>query len=102
MISCVGKFNVKFFYNSHFYHFTEIFFINLIYIFMIGYTEGIYTFYVYILTNKNRTVLYTGVTNKLKLRLQQHESKLNQNSFAAKYNSHFLIYYQIWLDSIGN
>lgn len=61
---------------------------------MIEYTEGIYTFYVYILTNKNRTVLYTGVTNNLKLRLQQHESKLNQNSFAVKYNSHFLIYYQ--------
>ena len=61
---------------------------------MIEYTEGIYTFYVYILTNKNKTVLYTGVTNNLKKRLQQHESKLNPNSFTAKYNSHFLIYFE--------
>ena len=61
---------------------------------MIEYTEGIYTFYVYILTNKNRTVLYTGVTNNLKLRLHQHESKLNLNSFSARYNVHFLIYFE--------
>ncbi len=27
--------------------------------------EGIYKFYVYILTNKKRTVLYTGVTGNL-------------------------------------
>ena len=58
---------------------------------MIEYTEGIYT---YILTNKNRTVLYIGLTNNLKLRLQQHKSKLNPNSFTAKYNSHFLIYFE--------
>ena len=61
---------------------------------MIEYTEGIYTYYVYILTNKNRTVLYTGVTNNLKLRLHQHETKLNPKSFTAQYNTHFLIYYQ--------
>ena len=61
---------------------------------MIEYTEGIYTFYVYILTNKNRTVLYTGVTNNLKIRLKQHESKLNPKSFTARYNVHFLIYYE--------
>ncbi len=61
---------------------------------MIEYIEGIYTFYVYILTNINRIVLYTGVTNNLKLRLQQHESKLNPNSFTARYNSHFFIYYE--------
>lgn len=61
---------------------------------MIEYTEGIYTYYVYILTNKNRTGLYTGVTNNLKLRLQQHETKLNPNSFTAKYNAHFLIYFE--------
>ncbi len=61
---------------------------------MIEYVEGIYTFYIYILTNKNRTVLYTGVTNNLKLRLQQHEEKLNPNNFTARYNTHFLIYYE--------
>ena len=61
---------------------------------MIEYSEGIYTFYTYILTNKNKTVLYTGVTNNLKLRLQQHETKLNPKSFTARYNTHYLIYFE--------
>jgi putative endonuclease len=61
---------------------------------MIEYTEGIYTFYVYILTNKYRTVLYTGVTNNLTRRLNEHENKLNPNSFTARYNAHFLIYFE--------
>lgn len=61
---------------------------------MIEYTEGIYTFYVYILTNKNRTVLYTGVTNNLKLRLYQHENKLKPTSFTARYNVFCLVYYE--------
>ena len=42
---------------------------------MITHTQGIYNFYVYIITNKNKTVLYTGVTNNLKLRLEQHHQK---------------------------
>jgi len=61
---------------------------------MIEYTEGIYTFYVYVLTNKNRTVLYTGVTNNLKLRLYQHENKLNSRSFTSRYNVFYLIYFE--------
>ena len=43
---------------------------------MIEFTEGIYTFYVYILTNKTKTVLYTGVTNDLRRRLYDHSKKL--------------------------
>lgn len=61
---------------------------------MIEHTQGIYNFYVYILTNKNKTVLYTGVTNNLKLRLQQHQQKINPKSFTAKYNLHYLIYFE--------
>jgi putative endonuclease len=61
---------------------------------MIEYTEGIYTFYVYILTNKNRTVLYTGVTNNLRRRLTEHTNKINPNSFTARYNVQFLIYHE--------
>lgn len=61
---------------------------------MIEFTEGIYNFYVYILTNKVKTVLYTGVTNNLKRRLEEHNEKLNPNSFTAKYNLNYLIYYE--------
>lgn len=61
---------------------------------MIEFTEGIYNFYVYILTNKAKTVLYTGMTNNLKRRLQEHKSKLNPNSFTAKYNVSYLLYYE--------
>ena len=52
---------------------------------MIEYQEGYHTYYVYIITNKAKTVLYTGVTNNLKIRLQQHKESLNPNSFT---NSH--------------
>ena len=61
---------------------------------MIEFTEGIYNFYVYILTNKAKKVLYTGMTNNLKRRLQEHKSKLNPNSFTAKYNVSYLLYYE--------
>jgi putative endonuclease len=61
---------------------------------MIEFTEGIYNFYVYILTNKAKKVLYTGMTNNLKRRLHEHKSKLNPNSFTAKYNVSYLLYYE--------
>lgn len=61
---------------------------------MIEFTEGIYTFYVYILTNKAKTVFYTGVTNNLRRSLEEHKEKLNPNSFTARYNVEFLIYYE--------
>jgi putative endonuclease len=61
---------------------------------MIEFSEGIYNFYVYILTNKAKTVLYTGFTNNLKRRLQEHKEKTNPNSFTAKYNVEFLVYYE--------
>ena len=39
------------------------------YIYIMLKPKGIYNFYVYIITNKAKTVLYTGVTNNLKRRL---------------------------------
>ena len=62
---------------------------------MIEFTEGIYNFYVYIITNKAKTVLYTGMTNNLKRRLQEHKEKLNPNSFTTKYNIEFLFFTNI-------
>ncbi len=51
-------------------------------------------YYVYIMTNKNNTVLYTGVTNDLKKRVYQHKEKLKVG-FTCKYNVSKLVYYQI-------
>ncbi|MXV50973.1 GIY-YIG nuclease family protein [Pedobacter sp. HMF7647] len=54
-----------------------------------------HNYFVYILTNKNRTVLYTGVTNDLEIRLQQHkENKENTFSFTHKYNCFYLIWFE--------
>jgi putative endonuclease len=61
---------------------------------MIEFTEGIYNFHVYIITNKHKTVLYTGVTNNLRKRLIEHREKINPKSFSAKYNLKYLLYYE--------
>jgi putative endonuclease len=61
---------------------------------MIDYIEGIYNFYVYIITNKSKTVLYVGITNNLKRRLKEHQTKNNPKSFSARYNLQFLLYYE--------
>ena len=59
-------------------------------------SEGYHTYYIYIITNKSKTVFYTGVTNNLKIRLIQHtENITNENkSFASKYKVEFLLYYE--------
>jgi putative endonuclease len=44
---------------------------------MIEFQEGYHTYYVY--SHKAKTVLYTGVTNNLKLELNQHKESLNLN-----------------------
>ena len=54
--------------------------------------------YVYIVSNKNRTVLYTGVTAKLYSRIFDHRSG-NGSKFTKKYNCTDLIYYCFY-DSI--
>ena len=60
-------------------------------------TLGTHNYYVYIITNKYKTVLYIGVTNSLQTRLQQHyQNSLSQDnkSFAGKYNVYFLLLYE--------
>ncbi len=67
---------------------------------MLDYSEGIYTYYVYILTNKNKNVLYTGFTNDLKRRLAEHKNRLHPKSFTSRYNVYFLVYYEkfTWIE----
>ncbi|TDS18570.1 putative endonuclease [Maribacter caenipelagi] len=50
--------------------------------------------YVYILTNKNNTTLYVGVTVNLGERIQQHKNKHDKKSFTARYNVDKLVYYE--------
>jgi putative endonuclease len=56
--------------------------------------------YVYILTNKNHTVLYTGVSSNLEARLHEHKRGEKKNSFTYRYNAHKLVYYEKF-DSIA-
>ena len=50
-------------------------------------------YYVYIITNKRNTVLYTGVTGDLEERVYQHKNKLI-TGFTSKYNVNKLVYYE--------
>jgi len=50
------------------------------------------SYFVYILTNDNHTVLYTGVTNDLRRRLAEHRAQRGSLSFTARYNVHKLVY----------
>lgn len=51
--------------------------------------------YVYILTNKNNSVLYVGVTSNLRKRIYEHKNGLT-DSFSKKYNAEKLVYYEVF------
>lgn len=52
-------------------------------------------FFVYITTNPGKTVFYTGVTNDLKLRLEEHrENRGKPETFAGRFYCYKLLYYE--------
>ena len=51
-------------------------------------------YYVYIMTNKHNTVLYTGVTNNLRRRAHEHRSGQG-GGFTSRYNVNKLVYYEV-------
>ena len=53
--------------------------------------------FVYILTNQDNNVLYTGVTTDLTLRINQHRNK-TFGGFSARYNLTKLVYFEEWHD----
>ena len=55
-------------------------------------------FYIYIMTNKVNTVLYTGFTNNLDRRVYEHKEKIIEG-FTKKYNINKLVYYEIFSDA---
>jgi len=54
-------------------------------------------YYVYILGNVSRTVLYVGFTGNLGARLWEHRNDLVKG-FSQKYHVHDLLYYEIFDD----
>ncbi|MFH1873735.1 MAG: GIY-YIG nuclease family protein [Pseudomonadota bacterium] len=54
-------------------------------------------YYVYILTNKNKTTLYIGITSDLIKRISEHKNKLLEG-FTEKYNVDRLVYYECYDD----
>ena len=52
-------------------------------------------YYVYLLTNLNHTVLYTGVTNNLERRVAEHKAGVHEG-FTKKYNVHKLVFFETY------
>ena len=58
-------------------------------------------YYVYIMTNSNNRVLYTGVTKDLIRRSYEHRHHILKDSFTARYNVEKLVYYEAGIDAYG-
>ena len=54
-------------------------------------------YFVYILSNFRKTVLYTGVTNDLVKRVWEHKNNFVKG-FTQKYYIHDLVYYEVFDD----
>ena len=51
-------------------------------------------YYVYMLTNKFKNVLYTGVTRDLIRRVYEHREHIDKHSFTARYKTTQLVYFE--------
>ena len=54
-------------------------------------------YYVYIMSKKNDTTLYTGMTDNLERRVLEHKSGLIPG-FTKRYNCNKLVYYEVFSD----
>ena len=53
--------------------------------------------WVYLMTNKNKTTLYVGVTSDLRSRVYEHKTHTYRPSFSHKYNLEYCVYYESFL-----
>ena len=58
-----------------------------------------HNYYVYILSNFTKQVLYTGVTNNIARRLYEHRY-IEKRSFCYKYRCYYLLYFD-WFQDIN-
>ena len=58
-------------------------------------------YYVYMMTNSHKNLLYTGVTNDLTRRAYEHKHHLDKGSFTDKYNIEYLIYFESTSDVVA-
>ncbi|MBQ8443004.1 MAG: GIY-YIG nuclease family protein [Bacteroides sp.] len=58
---------------------------------------NIYEYWVYILSNNSRSVLYIGITNDLHRRFLEHKNGVTEG-FTKKYRCHILLYYESFTD----
>ena len=61
------------------------------------YMVNIHQYWVYIMSNKSRTVLYIGITNDLYRRYLEHKQEVIKG-FTQKYKCHDLLYYEEFAD----
>ena len=55
------------------------------------------TYYIYIMSNTKNTVLYIGMTNDLKRRVEEHKSN-SIPGFTQRYCCHKLVYFETYSD----
>ena len=54
-----------------------------------------FRYYIYIVTNSQKEIIYTGLTNDLQARIIEHyQNRGNEQTFAGKYFCYNLIYYE--------
>jgi len=51
-------------------------------------------YYTYMMTNKRRGTLYTGMMNLIGARSLQHKNKVNEQSFTYRYKLKRLVWYE--------
>jgi putative endonuclease len=53
-------------------------------------------YFIYIMTNVNKSVLYIGITSNLPKRIYEHKRGIDETSFTKKYFLNRLVYYEIF------
>jgi len=54
--------------------------------------------FAYMMTNVRNTVIYTGSTNNLEVRVGQHRGLINPGSFTCRYSVKKLVWYETFWD----